>query len=111
MSDSQLRPPGRANSQRPEDSGSYEQPLTLMYGDTPITDQASCESTELAFILYKQVGGSWVDQTGALSTFGWWNGSSCQISIDTPILHWGDSYRVAATLRNAAGATRIIRFF
>jgi len=91
--------------------GGYEQGLELLYGDEPITDQTECEGTELAAILYQDDGSSWVDQTGELRALGVWDGSSCQLWLDTPVLHWGNSYRVAATLRNSAGETRIIRFY
>ena len=94
-------------------TGGWEQPLSVMYGDETITNQADCEDLEEGIILYKKVGSSWVDQTGEVRTYGLWFGSYCQLSIDTPVLHWGDSYRVAATVRRMSGTnpTQIIHFY
>lgn len=95
--------------------------IETSYADTAITNQATCEATELRTIVYSCVGGEATSTTGphacvALDdqhTSGEWvpifGGGTCALGHTFSDVHPGGSYRVATTARNPSNETRKVR--
>jgi len=92
--------------------------IELSYADNAITDQATCEATELRMIVYRCLGGGATSTTGphecyALDdqrSYGSWisifGTGQCVLNRSFSELSPGTSYRVAATARSPSSATR-----
>ncbi len=79
---------------------STEKSIVATWHGPGLTTQTACEDAWGAAIFYKKVGGQWVDQTGTMEASGRWSSGCAYPSIKSPTLTPGQSYRVAATMRN-----------
>ena len=94
--------------------------IEISYADTAITDQATCEATELRLIVYSCTGGAATSTTGPYQcsvlddqdSYGTWASifgtGQCFLTRSFSGVYAGSSYRVAATARNPSGLTRKI---
>lgn len=93
--------------------------IEISYADDALTDQATCEATELRMIVYRCYGGGATSTTGSLhctvlddqSSYGSWayifgTGQCFLGPLSFSGVSPGLSYRVAATARNPSGSTR-----
>lgn len=82
--------------------------IAVQWADTPITNQADCEASEMRGLFYKRQSGSWVLQKDQ-SINGTWVapfGGSCTFEVNLMGMTAGSTYRVAATARTPGGSTR-----
>lgn len=99
----------------------YDGRIEMSYADNAITDQATCEATELHMIVYNCAGGAATSTTGPQhcgvvddrQSYGSWayifgTGQCFLTPLDYTLVSSGVSYRVAGTARNPLGYTRKI---
>ena len=92
--------------------------IEISYADNAITDQATCEATELRMIVYRCVGGGATSTTGPQEctvlddqrSYGTWTSifgtGQCLLNRSFSEVSAGSSYRVAVTARSPSSATR-----
>jgi hypothetical protein len=88
--------------------------LDVSWNGAPPQTQAACEAAWGAAIYYKKIGGVWVDQTGLVQNYGFWDGSfgfclTPVVSSDGLLdLEAGATYRIAGTMRPSYGSSTTV---
>lgn len=84
--------------------------VAISWRDAVPTTQAACEKTWGAFIFYRKVGDTWVDQTGVAEGYGIWV-NAARPFCSPPRFELGveanQNYRVAATMRPRYGSSEL----
>ena len=101
----------------PPGADGYDANILVDWQGPVPTTQAACEAAWASAIFYKNVGGSWVDQSGVLNAYGeWFPGGGGLVAycippsistLDSVTLQTGASYRVAATMRTSYGGSTL----
>jgi hypothetical protein len=101
----------------PAGADGYDANILVDWRGSVPTTQSACEASWASVIFYKNVNGSWVDQSGVLQAYGeWFPGggglaASCMppsiSTLGSVTLQTGASYRVAATMRTSYGGSTL----